>query len=116
MPKTVLFSLNSKPTTSSQLSSATAPGSSKDYASAFASLQSSLGFNGAAPCLPSITSKNYSSTRQPSLPSSSSPSPSSPPPSSTPSKNYAAAFGALQSSYGFGGLSPHSRSSSSNKR
>ncbi|KIJ53982.1 hypothetical protein M422DRAFT_24974 [Sphaerobolus stellatus SS14] len=74
--------------------------SQKNYEAAFASLQSSFGFSGTAPCVPTSLPKSKSSTtawsRDTSPPSRS---------TSTSSKNYEAAFGRLQTAYAFGGAS-----------
>ncbi|KIJ53980.1 hypothetical protein M422DRAFT_24972 [Sphaerobolus stellatus SS14] len=77
--------------------------SQKNYESAFASLQSSFGFSGTAPCMPSLSKSKSSATS-----SSRNTSPTAAPQrscTSTSSKNYESAFGQLQATYGFGGAS-----------
>ncbi|KAK6978140.1 hypothetical protein R3P38DRAFT_3119736 [Favolaschia claudopus] len=69
---------------------------SKDYQSAFATLQSTYGFAGSAP---SPVPKAKSSTRTPSQVNA-------PLTQTKAKKDYRAAFGALQSTYGFSGAAP----------
>lgn len=75
--------------------------SQKDYASAFANLQSTYGTNGLAPSpVPTKKSKSKSSSRALSTATNMTP------PSTTSTKDYESAFAALSSSFGFGGGAP----------
>ena len=79
------------------------PPQQKDYASAFASLQSTYGTAGH---IPTPVSASKKSTRQPTHTSS---RPSTPPrnlPTPNAPRDFQAAFGKLSSSYGFAGLVP----------
>ncbi|KAJ7272638.1 hypothetical protein B0H12DRAFT_589814 [Mycena haematopus] len=71
----------------------------KDFQSAFADLQSTYGFGGAAPRpVPKKTST--------SVPRSTVPSQTTRSPLQTTPKNFESAFADLQSTYGFGGATP----------
>jgi hypothetical protein len=83
----------------------------KDFAGAFASLQSSFGFGGAAPIVESSAPKKKKVVRSndqvPARPTSEAPGAPAP-----AGKDYAAAFAAMQSSYGFGGSAPYQAAAS----
>ncbi|KAJ7272633.1 hypothetical protein B0H12DRAFT_1228648 [Mycena haematopus] len=70
----------------------------KDFQAAFASLQSTYGFNGSAPN-PVQKKKTSSSPSRPAVSSESSRAPSA-------KKDFQSAFADLQSTYGFGGAAP----------
>lgn len=69
----------------------------KDYAAAFASLQSTYGTSGFTPSPVPKTVKAPKPSSKPSF---------TPPPVTSPTKDYESAFAALSSSYGFGGGLP----------
>ncbi|KAJ6485745.1 hypothetical protein C8R45DRAFT_997748 [Mycena sanguinolenta] len=73
----------------------------KDFQAAFASLQSTYGFGGNAPT--PVPKKNSKSS---SAPRSAVPAPVTRAPQQPSTKNFEAAFAALQSTYGFGGAAP----------
>ncbi|KAF7317854.1 hypothetical protein MKEN_00873300 [Mycena kentingensis (nom. inval.)] len=78
----------------------------KDYADAFASLQSTYGFGGATPSPVAKKTKAATSVTTRNSPKPT-PSPSQPSTESkATSKDYQAAFADLQSTYGFGGAVP----------
>ena len=71
----------------------------KDYFATFGALQNSYGFGGAAPTMPAMPKSSRSTKtkaakeQKPAVPTS----------TRTQEKDYEAAYGALSSSYGFGG-------------
>ncbi|KAF8147666.1 hypothetical protein B0H34DRAFT_738715 [Crassisporium funariophilum] len=73
--------------------------------SAFGALSSTYGFGAHAPSLPQKSTKPSKSKASPSTHSTKPPVPTSAP-AQTQQKNWEAAFGALSSSYGFGGKAP----------
>ncbi|KDQ19378.1 hypothetical protein BOTBODRAFT_170484 [Botryobasidium botryosum FD-172 SS1] len=99
-------SLSSTSSTSSLLSGSRK--GQKDYFSSFGTLQSTFGFGGSAPRMSSPASPKPQLRPKKSEESWSSESYSSkhPLPASSSSKDYSAAFGSLQSSFGFAGGAP----------
>ena len=74
----------------------------KDYFAALGALQSSYGFGGAAPTIPTLSTSTKSKKAK-SAPSTPAPATAM---KATQPRDYEAAYGALSSSYGFGGAAP----------
>ena len=103
-----LSSVTSTSSSSTLLKSFTQP---KNYSSAFAALQNQYGFGGSAPAPTTLPKASMAKSTNTSVavPAAQ--------PTSKATKNYEAAYGALSSSYGFGGVAvPSSKTSSMNKK
>ncbi|KAF7334497.1 hypothetical protein MVEN_02279200 [Mycena venus] len=88
-------------------SRASTPSAPKDYAAAFATLQSTYGLSGMAPSVSSKTRKAKTGTKL-----SASASVTSSIHSSSSEKSYESAFGTLSAQFGFGGMAPQASKSS----